>query len=179
MLIQINIDSLQGEEIIAIKTMVDALAREVVIKGKLKTLDAAEPVAVEAARPGLAEYAPEREVSVDQAAEIAAKCGANVEQPAKRTRKKIEPKPAEPEAKIEESATPPANTPATQPLPAAEQPAAPVSIDDLRSALQTFTSAKGMPAGIDLLKKHGCSRISELAAKDNTVKQAFLAEAAA
>jgi hypothetical protein len=82
---------------------------------------------------------------------------------------------------IERAAQTPTQTPATPtatPLPpATEQPSAPVSIDDLRAALQGFTSAKGMPAGIELLKKFGCSRISELAAKDEATKQGFLKDA--
>jgi hypothetical protein len=61
--------------------------------------------------------------------------------------------------------------------PATEQPTVSVSIDDLRAALQGYTSAKGMPAGIELLKKFGCSRVSELAAKDDAEKQGFIKEA--
>jgi hypothetical protein len=84
-------------------------------------------------------------------------------------------------AKAEEAANNPAPQPAAQPAttipPATEQPAASISIDDLRAALQGYTSAKGMPAGIELLKKFGCSRISELAAKDEATKRWFLREA--
>ena len=59
---------------------------------------------------------------------------------------------------------------------AAEEPEAPVvqetadpatfTIDEVRAALQQFTAAKGVPAGIELLKKFGAGRISELAEGD-------------
>lgn len=58
-----------------------------------------------------------------------------------------------------------------------EQPKArPITIDDLRAALQRFTAASGMPAGIELLKGFGCNRISELAEKGDDVKAAFIAK---
>lgn len=99
----------------------------------------------------------------------------------RRTKAEMEAARAQEPEKIEPAqppAQPPAPTPAPQLPPATEQPAAPISIDDLRTALQTFTSANGMPAGIELLKKFGCSRISELAAKDEATKKQFVAEAA-
>ena len=45
------------------------------------------------------------------------------------------------------------------------QPEAPktITLDDVRGALQAFTAQKGVPAGIELLKKFGAGRISELA----------------
>lgn len=59
---------------------------------------------------------------------------------------------------------------------AAEEPDVPVvqeaadpatfTIDEVRAALQQFTAAKGVPAGIELLKKFGAGRISELAEGD-------------
>ena len=52
----------------------------------------------------------------------------------------------------------------------------PLTIDDLRAALQRFTAAEGMPAGIDLLKGFDCARISELAEKDELTKFAFVAK---
>jgi hypothetical protein len=111
-------------------------------------------------------------------AQTAAPVVESAPEPQKRTRRTK----AEIEAAKAEEA---ANTPATQPAtptattlpPATEQSSAPISIDDLRAALQGFTSAQGMPAGIDLLKKFGCSRISELAAKDEATKQGFLKDA--
>lgn len=100
----------------------------------------------------------------------------------RRTKAEMEAARAQETAPIEQAATQPAEQPApstaTQLPPATEQPAASISTDDLRSALQGFTSAKGMPAGIELLKKFGCSRISELAAKDDATKRQFVAEAA-
>jgi hypothetical protein len=40
-----------------------------------------------------------------------------------------------------------------------------LTVDDVRAALQKFTGAKGMPAGIDMLKEFGAARISELKAE--------------
>lgn len=40
------------------------------------------------------------------------------------------------------------------------------TIDEVRAALQQFTASKGVPAGIELLKKFGAGRISELAEGD-------------
>ena len=40
------------------------------------------------------------------------------------------------------------------------------SIDEVRAALQQFTAANGVPGGIELLKKFGAGRISELAEGD-------------
>lgn len=60
------------------------------------------------------------------------------------------------------------------PEPVAE--AKPLTIDEVRAALQQFTAAKGVPAGIELLKKFNASRISELA-EDNYAS--FVAECAA
>lgn len=45
-------------------------------------------------------------------------------------------------------------------------PTKPVSIDDVRAALQIFTGIEGVPAGIELLKKFGAARISELKVED-------------
>jgi hypothetical protein len=42
----------------------------------------------------------------------------------------------------------------------------PITLDDVRAALQKFTSVSGIPAGIELLKKFGANRISELKAED-------------
>lgn len=41
----------------------------------------------------------------------------------------------------------------------------PITLDDLRAALQKIVGAKGMPAAIDLLKSFGAQRISELASE--------------
>lgn len=46
------------------------------------------------------------------------------------------------------------------------EPAKPLTVDDVRAALQGFTAAKGVPAGLALLKTFGASRISELKAED-------------
>jgi hypothetical protein len=184
MQIQINLDNLQREEIMAIKRMVDALVREVVSIEVIKSLDAADPVKP-VCQTAKDVYAAMEQVQtgVDVSAEMqthaeakAAEATAPAESPAKRTRRTK----AEMEAaKAAESAQHPATSTAETLPPSAGQPNTPVSIDDLRSALQAYTSAKGMPAGIDLLKKFGCSRISELAAKDDGTKQNFMAEAKA
>lgn len=38
----------------------------------------------------------------------------------------------------------------------------PLSLDEVRAALQTFTASHGVPAGIELLKEFNAGRISEL-----------------
>jgi hypothetical protein len=38
----------------------------------------------------------------------------------------------------------------------------PLSLDEVRAALQQFTASNGVPAGIELLKKYNAARISEL-----------------
>lgn len=63
----------------------------------------------------------------------------------------------------------------TEPVPAVHT-ALPVTIDALRAALQRLTATQGMPAGIELLKKFGCARISELAEKDEATKLSFLVD---
>lgn len=52
----------------------------------------------------------------------------------------------------------------------------PLSLDEVRAALQQFTASKGVPAGIELLKKYNAGRISELAEENFA---AFAAECAA
>ncbi|HEX3139921.1 MAG TPA: hypothetical protein VHQ87_07690, partial [Rhizobacter sp.] len=86
--------------------------------------------------------------------------------------------------KPKRKAKPKEDTPAATPGPEVASPAAntdPVqaqhlTIDDLRAALQRFTAAHGMPAGIELLKGFECARISELAEKGDDVKAAFVAK---
>jgi hypothetical protein len=89
--------------------------------------------------------------------------------------------PAEPEPEVEK---PKARKPkAKEEAPVAETPpwveaapkAQPLTIDDLRAALQRFTAKEGMPAGIELLKGFGCNRISELAEKPDAMKGDFVA----
>jgi hypothetical protein len=190
MQIQINLDNLQREEIMAIKRMVDALVREVVSIEVIKALDTTDPVKP-VCQTAKDVYAAMEQVQtgVDVSAEMqthaeakAAEATAPVESPAKRTRRtkaEMEAAKAESTPEISKAAQHPATSTAETLPPSAGQPNTPVSIDDLRSALQAYTSAKGMPAGIDLLKKFGCSRISELAAKDDGTKQNFMAEAKA
>lgn len=49
------------------------------------------------------------------------------------------------------------------------------SLDDVRASLQAFTAAKGVPAGIEVLKKFNAGRISEL---DESNYAAFVQECA-
>lgn len=46
------------------------------------------------------------------------------------------------------------------------EPVKQLTLDDVRGALQQFTAEKGVPAGVELLKKFNAGRISELAAAD-------------
>lgn len=71
--------------------------------------------------------------------------------------------------------TQPAQAPVAEPAPAVA-PAAPApTLDQVRAALQQFTAEKGVPAGVELLKKFNAGRISELAEADYA---AFVAECA-
>jgi len=50
------------------------------------------------------------------------------------------------------------------------------TMDNLRDALGKLTNAKGLPAGIELLKSFDCQRISEMAAKDLVTQLKFIAQ---
>lgn len=69
------------------------------------------------------------------------------------------------------SSTPAADTAAS----AASSTDKPLTLDEVRAALQAFTAAKGVPAGIELLKKYNAGRISELAEENFA---AFVADCA-
>lgn len=49
--------------------------------------------------------------------------------------------------------------------PVEQDNAKPLTLDEVRAALQAFTASKGVPAGIELLKEFEAGRISELAAE--------------
>lgn len=73
-----------------------------------------------------------------------------------------------PEIRDEGNETAPIVEEATPAVVAVEEaaPTKPVSIDDVRAALQAYTGIEGVPAGIDLLKRFGAARISELKVED-------------
>lgn len=107
------------------------------------------------------------------------------EQPAQAAPEKKERKPRAKKGDAAEPVEKPVDTlPAEEPAQeeaapaeaAAESPSEPLTIDSVRAALQQFTAAKGVPAGIELLKKFGAGRISELEEGDYA---AFVAECAA
>lgn len=121
--------------------------------------------------------------------EGAATAAAPVTEKAKRTRKPKEEKPEvvtgqEWKAAAEQVEKPVDTQAAEEPAPleaapaeaAAASPSKVYSLDEVRAALQQFTAAKGVPAGIELLKKFGAGRISELADTDYA---SFVAECAA
>lgn len=62
------------------------------------------------------------------------------------------------------------------PAEPAKESAQPITIDDLRSALQVFTAKNGIEAGKALLEKHGAGRISEMAEQPEAAKAAFIKE---
>lgn len=66
--------------------------------------------------------------------------------------------------------------PSEQQAPAepAKESAQPITIDDLRDALQGFTAKNGIEAGKALLEKHGAGRISEMAEQPEAAKAAFI-----
>ena len=57
---------------------------------------------------------------------------------------------------------------------APEIPAAAPSLDDLRAALTTLTTTKGMAAGLELLKANNCARVSEVANLSVEAQLAFI-----
>lgn len=68
------------------------------------------------------------------------------------------------EAVVEETAAPAAVEETASGADAPE--AKPLTLDEVRAALQTFTTANGIPAGIALLKEFNAGRISELDASN-------------
>jgi hypothetical protein len=81
----------------------------------------------------------------------------------------------EPKAK-KSAPTKQAATEAAPSTSAASADAPALTLDEVRAALQQFTASKGVPAGIELLKKYNAGRISELAEENFA---AFAAECAA
>jgi len=81
-------------------------------------------------------------------------------QEAKRRKKKSD------HLKVVETPEPeaPAAEPEPEPEPAPEPaPAGPaLTVDDMRAALQSYSRKHGVPASVELLKKFGASRISDL-----------------
>lgn len=62
------------------------------------------------------------------------------------------------------------------PAEPAQESAQPITIDDLRAALQVFTAKNGIEAGKALLEKHGAGRISEMVEQPEEDKVAFIKE---
>lgn len=54
--------------------------------------------------------------------------------------------------------------------------AQPITIDDLRAALQVFTAKNGIEAGMPLLAQYNARRISEMAEQPEDAKAAFIKE---
>lgn len=51
-----------------------------------------------------------------------------------------------------------------------------LSLDSLRAALQNYSKTAGLPAAVELLRKYGAARVTELADKSDADKAAFVAE---
>ncbi|ASN73068.1 hypothetical protein R2B_p031 [Ralstonia phage DU_RP_II] len=75
---------------------------------------------------------------------------------------------------VQESAAPAAEEQA--PAEPATESAQPITIDDLRAALQVFTAKNGIEAGMPLLAKYNARRISEMAEQPEDAKAAFIKE---
>lgn len=86
--------------------------------------------------------------------------------PVKKTRAKKE-APTEASVPVEQSAG--------EPTAAVAEASTPITLDEVRAALQAFTASKGVPAGIEVLKKFSAGRISEL---DESNYGAFIQECA-
>ena len=76
---------------------------------------------------------------------------------------------------VEEQA--PAEQPQSDAKASADQESAqPITIDQLRAALQTFTAKNGIEAGMPLLAKYNARRISEMVEQSEADKAAFIKE---
>jgi len=62
------------------------------------------------------------------------------------------------------------------PAEPAQESAQPITIDQLRAALQTFTAKNGIEAGMPLLAKYNARRISEMVEQSEADKAAFIKE---
>lgn len=62
------------------------------------------------------------------------------------------------------------------PAESATESAQPITIDDLRAALQVFTAKNGIEAGMPLLAKYNARRISEMVEQPEEAKAAFIKE---
>ena len=62
------------------------------------------------------------------------------------------------------------------PAEPATESARPITIDQLRAALQTFTAKNGIEAGMPLLAKYNARRISEMVEQSEADKNAFIEE---
>ena len=62
------------------------------------------------------------------------------------------------------------------PAEPATESAQPITIDDLRAALQVFTAKNGIEAGMPLLAQYNARRISEMAEQPEDAKAAFIKE---
>lgn len=81
---------------------------------------------------------------------------------------------------VEETFVDPADTAVVEETTATDTPVVPpeirLSLDDVRACLQSFSRKNGVPASVELLKKFGASRISDL---DQKHYEAFRAECGA
>jgi hypothetical protein len=70
---------------------------------------------------------------------------------------------------VEETFVDPADTAVVEETTATDTPVVPreirLSLDDVRARLQAFSRKNGVPASVELLKKFGASRISDLDSK--------------
>lgn len=70
---------------------------------------------------------------------------------------------------VEETFSDPADAAVVEETTATDTPEAPpeirLSLDDVRACLQSFSRKNGVPASVELLKKYGASRISDLDVK--------------
>ncbi|WP_104668682.1 hypothetical protein [Ensifer adhaerens] len=62
------------------------------------------------------------------------------------------------------------------PAEPAKESAQPITLDDLRAALQVFTAKNGIEAGMPLLAQYNARRISEMAEQPEDAKAAFIKE---
>lgn len=155
---QINLDTSNHADSVTLDALLSSIERIKSFKAEC-----------EAPAPSQPSPQPPVETPAQTASEAPSEPATDVEAatPAKRGRKPKNELKTDPEVEVQ---------PEPEPVVVAEPELRALSIDEVRAALQQYTAAKGVPAGIELLKKFSAGRISELAAEQYA---AFVAECAA
>lgn len=139
---QINLDTSNHADSVTLDALLSSIERIKSFKAEC-----------EAPAPSQPSPQPPVETPAQTASEAPSEPATDVEAatPAKRGRKPKNELKTDPEVEVQ-----------PEPVVVAEPELRALSIDEVRAALQQYTAAKGVPAGIELLKEYGAGRISEL-----------------